>query len=238
MKAAVAEIDSGRPTAVLVGDSIAYYLYPALAQRGKQDGLRIEVAATPSCGVAVSHPLTREGRDHPWSKACAELSPQLHALVTAMERLDSVIWISGVDQEDQLIDGRHVRFASDEGEKVLLGGIERMDRQLTNGRAALFLVTIAPRAATAFVPADLDPEGTARRYNQLLAEYAAARPGRVHLLDLAALICPSGPPCPEVWGAIRMRPDGLHFGEEGAQYVADWLVSQMRRLQPALASGP
>ena len=59
--------------------------------------------------------------------------------------------------------------------------------------------------------------------------YVAARPG-VELVDLASIVCPGGPPCPEYVDGVRLRPtDGIHFQQDGAAWVAPRLYDALAR---------
>ena len=49
------------------------------------------------------------------------------------------------------------------------------------------------------------------RLNALLRRFAARHTDNVTLVDLAAKLCPSGPPCPERVDGLHARPDGRHF---------------------------
>jgi hypothetical protein len=72
--------------------------------------------------------------------------------------------------------------------------------------------------------------------NDLLRETAAQDPNRVAVVNLAARVCPSGPPCPYVvdgHGTISdpraaIRPDNVHYLPAGSLWVAKWLVPQIQ----------
>ncbi|MEZ5183469.1 MAG: hypothetical protein R2702_16580 [Acidimicrobiales bacterium] len=59
--------------------------------------------------------------------------------------------------------------------------------------------------------------------NALLDELAADRPD-VSVVDLAAFVCPPGEACKERVDGVDLRPDGLHFQDEGAAHVLRWLI--------------
>ena len=69
--------------------------------------------------------------------------------------------------------------------------------------------------------------------NALLQEVAARHPSRVTVINLAARVCPSGPPCPYVvdgmgatasTAAEAVRPDAIHYLPAGSLWVAQWLI--------------
>ena len=73
------------------------------------------------------------------------------------------------------------------------------------------------------------------RMNVLLKEVAARHPHDVAVVNLQALLCSSGPPCPFVvhgFGSLShprqaIRPDGVHYLPAGSLWVARWLVPQI-----------
>ena len=74
------------------------------------------------------------------------------------------------------------------------------------------------------------------RMNALLREVAARHPHHVAVVNLAARVCPSGPPCAYVVDGFKpkptsvqqvLRPDGVHYLPAGSLWVANWLVPQI-----------
>lgn len=97
------------------------------------------------------------------------------------------------------------------------------------------ITTVAPNA----YPSDIgrpNPIGDAgkRDLAKLLRSYARLRPERAGLVDLAAMLCPAGPPCPADVGGVRPRPiDGLHFAGAGPGWVAAQLLPPLLGPPPA-----
>jgi hypothetical protein len=60
----------------------------------------------------------------------------------------------------------------------------------------------------------------------VLLRFAARHPRDVTLVDLAGLMCPGGPPCPEkLENGITPRPlDGGHFSAASAVWAMRWLA--------------
>lgn len=63
--------------------------------------------------------------------------------------------------------------------------------------------------------------------NAVVRRVAEERPKAV-VADVARYVCPSLPCRQEVDG-ITLRPDGLHYVGESAQYMADWILDEGRR---------
>jgi hypothetical protein len=60
--------------------------------------------------------------------------------------------------------------------------------------------------------------------NEELSRVAVTR--QVHLLDLNAWMCPKGS-CRDVEHGVVLRPDGLHFANDGAGMALRWLYTQI-----------
>ena len=55
----------------------------------------------------------------------------------------------------------------------------------------------------------------------LLRLYALEHAASTFVVDLSGMVCPGGPPCPQVVGGVELRPrDGRHFGDAGAAWTA------------------
>ena len=65
------------------------------------------------------------------------------------------------------------------------------------------------------------------RLNRLLRDFATSHAGSVTLVDLAARVCSSGPPCPEDVEGLHARPDGRHFTPTAAVWAARYVFTQM-----------
>ena len=54
------------------------------------------------------------------------------------------------------------------------------------------------------------------------------KPEHTALLDLASTVCNDGPPCPQSVDGVELRPvDGVHFGPDGARWVARWIFDRL-----------
>jgi hypothetical protein len=48
------------------------------------------------------------------------------------------------------------------------------------------------------------------------------------MIDLAAMMCPAGDPCPEVVDGVVLRPgDGIHFSPDGARWAGPRIVDAL-----------
>ncbi len=131
---------------------------------------------------------------------------------------------------------------SPEWESVML---ERMNTRIkkflaTGARVILMLEPSAVHPSVHTV--DSDDEAYARM-NALLQKVAAKHPHQVAVIDLAARVCPTGPPCQGIVPAFNpkptsvtqtVRPDGMHYLPNGSLWVARWLVPQIAKTAKGL----
>src|SRR5204862_467098 len=94
----------------------------------------------------------------------------------------------------------------------LLCGPPRPAETLQAGGARVVVVTEAaaapnPAQRTETTDRRADDAGYVR-LDTLLRQFQARHPDSVTLVDLAAKLCPSGPPCPAFVAGTRPRPDG------------------------------
>ena len=106
---------------------------------------------------------------------------------------------------------------------------ERMHQrilQLTASGATVFLLTQPPFVDLGKPTGPTSQDRDFERLNAFLREFAASTP-HVKLLDLATLVCPSGPPCPLVVDNVWVRGDGEHYTGVGSLWAARWLMPQL-----------
>ena len=106
---------------------------------------------------------------------------------------------------------------------------QRMDarvRQFTGTGATVVMLTQPPfydgGNPSSPTPGDFDFE----RLNSLINQFASHTPD-VRVVNLAARVCPSGPPCPLGVGNVWVRGDGAHYTSQGSLWVARWLMPQL-----------
>ncbi|MDQ1477078.1 MAG: hypothetical protein QOE62_2307, partial [Actinomycetota bacterium] len=88
-----------------------------------------------------------------------------------------------------------------------------------------------PAQGTLTTSTKADDDGYVR-LNALLRRFRARHPDQVTLVDLAAMLCPQGPPCPERVDGLQARPDGRHFTPRAATWAARWILTQTFGARP------
>ncbi len=206
---------------VFIGDSVANTLAPALAAEAGRHGVSLTAAVRPGCGVLTGYPVAN-GVRVPWGIGCSDNAPGYQNQVIADFGPQAVVMLSSWESGDREINGAVVPLDSPQAEQVWRGLLDEARARLTAGGARLVLTLLPP-------PADFSDAGPAnqenvhriQRLNGFYRRYAKIHPDSVSLVDLAKIVCPGGPPCPETIDAVALRPrDGGHFSEDGALWVA------------------
>jgi len=208
----------------VIGDSVAGTLVWGLEEVGPRNGLTIVAGAFPGCGVANGFAVDEDGRPFKWSEACAENIPSAQQDMIETQDPDLILWLSTWDFADRIVDGNVIHANTPEGDRALLDSMEGVYDRLTAGGAQIVLLTVAPNARSDAGAASDDADSDVAHYDNMLAVFAARHPRSVSVVDLAAIVCPGGAPCPDEVDGLRLRPDGAHFTEETAPWVAEKLV--------------
>jgi peptidoglycan/LPS O-acetylase OafA/YrhL len=208
----------------IVGDSVAASLGFGLDAVSSDFGIDVVKRAFPGCGVAVGVPLGQDGRPPTWAAACKAVPLALDDLVTDRDP-DVVVWLSTLDDVDRQEDGVALRWGTPEHRHALLAAMDTQVARLTaRGARIVFVLPPFPapnRFDVPYAEADLQ---RLREYRALLRTYARDHRGPGVMVDLDAIVCPAGPPCPRTVDGTELRPDGEHFTEDSAPIVAGRLV--------------
>ncbi len=220
------------PSMLLVGDSVADTLRPALAAEAANEGIAFSSSVRPGCGLTTGVPAYSNGTVIPWGPGCA--SGTLSYLASAVQSADPqvVLWLSTWETADQLVDGQYYAFGTPPADALLLQEIQQSASILTGGGAKLVLVTIPPRGIpSATVPTDNPAEDAQYLHlDDLLETFAQQHTTSVTVVDLAKIVCPSGPPCPQSVDGVDLRPnDGGHYAGAGPAWVAPRLLNAVIR---------
>ncbi len=112
--------------------------------------------------------------------------------------------------------------------------IAAVDLLSSNGAAVVWLTSPVPGAAAYESPKvqEFDPAPRHVRFDQLVEQLPAIRPGKVTVIDLAGWM--AGQSAEE---DARLRPDGVHFSHDASvevcqRYLCDAILGAARELQP------
>jgi peptidoglycan/LPS O-acetylase OafA/YrhL len=222
---------------VLLGDSVAASLSEALQHEAAQRGISLASATRPGCGMVTGIPALADGSEVPWGRGCADGTDAYLDEAIRDDTPNTVLWLSTWETSDRIVAGRLFKFGQPTTDRILLRKLELSREHLTAGGARLVLVTNTPRAehSDTYVR-DPAEDAKIQHLNALYRRFAALHPNDVTVVDLAGIVCPSGPPCPEYVDGLRLRPrDGGHYEGDGPSWVAPRLLDA---IEQALAQMP
>jgi hypothetical protein len=216
---------------LVVGDSVALSLgfgWPA-AEPGYD--LVVQDGGELGCGIADA-PLQRDkdsvGPPPAW---CAIQAATWAGEVTSFDP-DVVAVLAGRwDVTDHLLAGQWTHIGEPGFDSFLRSRVDAAIAVLSGRGARVALLTL-PCLAEGEQPDGRswpqdDPVRVAR-YNQILAQAAAASGGRAAVVDLGGQVCPGGRFVPETAGVTIRNSDGVHFTAAGSAWLAPWLLPQLR----------
>jgi hypothetical protein len=218
---------------VLVGDSVAASLSTALGRAVGRQGAAFANSAFPGCGVLEGDPADPEGRPLEMTASCGAAVPKTQREVINRVRPDLVVAFSSWEVRDRSLNGQWAPWGTAESDNRILDLYHRTIDRLTARGARVALVTVPDPIDSRIGPVDDDLRQRHRHLNELLAEVARRDPGRVTLVRLDDIVCPTDP-CPAEVDGVPLRPkDGTHFDDPAAAtLVADRLAERIMRVQP------
>ncbi|HEY6532662.1 MAG TPA: SGNH hydrolase domain-containing protein [Acidimicrobiales bacterium] len=216
---------------MLVGDSVAATLTKPLAFHAKARGIPYNDQTVPGCGMITGLPTAGPTEPPvPWAATCEQAVLDSQPGLAIRRSAGTVLWLSSWETADRWVDGSVLVFGTPEGDARLLELMEQARARILAGSDALLvLVKAAPNAAMSQRgPADENNVERMVHLNELFDRFAATHPVDTRVLDMVALVCPGGPPCPPVVDGVELRPvDGGHFSDAGAAWVVPRLLDEI-----------
>jgi peptidoglycan/LPS O-acetylase OafA/YrhL len=218
---------------MLVGDSVSASLAPGLAHEMTLSGDVFWSVAVPGCGLAGDVGQLWVGEWLGINPRCSPPWRQRWSAEVAAFHPDIVVGLFGAhDTFDRRVDGQLIRFDTPAGASLAEHDLDDAITTLSSHGAAVVLLTApyyvpgwpmkidGPRSL--FNPAWID------RWNSIERTVAGRNAGRVAIVDLNRYLDPNGTWTDTING-IKVRIfDRMHLSAEGAAYVAQWLVPQLR----------
>jgi peptidoglycan/LPS O-acetylase OafA/YrhL len=218
---------------MLVGDSTACTMLPGLEAVGAPDGVQIADAAVIGCGVVSGEiaPLYLNGANvYSGSKYCQARAIALETRALRIERPNIVLWASSWERMALVVGvGAHQKVltqGSPQWRAVLMQRIKSRVQLFTAAGAKVVMLTQPPFASNGHPTRPSAADADFVRLNALLTQFAQHQP-HVTLINLSALVCPTGPPCPQITDGLGYRTDGAHYSADGSLAVARWLLPQL-----------
>jgi peptidoglycan/LPS O-acetylase OafA/YrhL len=208
---------TGPRRVVVVGDSVAYTLFPGLRANEQNSGLFFLTAARTGCPLDIeATELHMDGQEPVHLELPAYCDwPRVWPAMIRRTEPDLIVALWGLwDLYDADVNGTRLVVGTPEWTAFMEATVDRALDQLTAGGARVVILT-TPYLDTA--PNRVDA------LNGLFRRVAARRPRQVHLLDIQPAMTFLNP---ERW-------DGVHFTEAGAGLLGRVVV---REIAPTVAS--
>jgi hypothetical protein len=225
-RGAPAEADNVPRRLLIVGDSVGFSLFPGFEQAGSPRGVEVESAALFGCPVVEGDPVSDDGTPFPNAPTCKVDRASHYRSVVTRFRPDVVVWIGSWETSARIVDGQLFRFGTIAGNRELTQKIDEAVHWFTDSGARVVFVPLAPSAQPSDhgVPSSTN-DARITQLTNVLRIYAEHHADAVSFVDLPAMICAHGPPCPAVVDGVVLRPaDGIHFEGAGPAWVADHVL--------------
>lgn len=222
----------GRPVVALMGDSVARSLVPAFAAIARTYGWTFVSGAHNRCTLVL-----RKMPGENWEE-CYAMIPKIQQELLAYKPVlivasDNWLPVDSYDDKGQ----KQVRSSP-----AHVADIERrmvtFSRELTASGARLVLMRYTPESqrASCETPAGANDPGCVvkpdaeryQRYNAMLDHIATSDPAHVRTIDLSDVLCPNNSCTFKVDGII-LRPDSLHYSDEGTRWVRPHLERKLTK---------
>jgi peptidoglycan/LPS O-acetylase OafA/YrhL len=220
--------DPEAPVVMLAGDSVPLLLGLELIDQRDELGVSVLDRAVPGCHLLADLGPIRgtEGNVRTDVADCAA-DGQYRRDVDEFAPDVAVVLFGEFPNQAVELGGRWTLPCQDRYLDALRSTLDALVADLRSGGAPVVLVT-APGTSLSWVLERVEP-GMAERVactNALLDDVAGAHDD-VSVVDLASFVCPPGEACLEQLDGVDLRPDGLHFQDEGAALVNRWLVPRV-----------
>jgi peptidoglycan/LPS O-acetylase OafA/YrhL len=200
------------PRVLVIGDSVPALASRQIADVGEQMGFEVGIVAEAAC-VPSPH-----ATDQYLPDLCTPFVDSLDMTISEGDPDVVVFWWGGTGGELSWA-GSPVKFCTNEGREAIHDRVNWLQSLAGDHPAAIVLPV--PRL-------DISTEQARGTLCESDAIRASVDPTRTSLLPLADIVCPS---FPDDCDAIE-RVDGLHYSTRGAEEVASWMFTELRRIVP------
>jgi peptidoglycan/LPS O-acetylase OafA/YrhL len=209
---------------LIVGNSVGWYLGDAFKQLRRDPPLTILNRALFACTFppGVTRVRTTGGTVVPtigctdtWASDVAAFNPDL------------VVFVLGAGDGELEHDGRWLAPCTPEFDSWYRRELRTAAGVLGSHGARVAIATAAYSRALYHVPSEKESDRTDCTNANQRAVVAENR-NRV-LLDVARFICPTRSSCRIKERNMTLRPDGVHFKDESARWMAGWMLDQVDR---------
>jgi peptidoglycan/LPS O-acetylase OafA/YrhL len=218
----------GVPRILIVGDSVAVYLAPALDQLQPSMGVTTFSAGVPGCEVPrTPYHRTPAGMNGPGDDTlanpatCRDWPTRWREQLAAVHPSHVVLILGFPAVQDLQINGVWRSPCSVAWDRYYRNELTDALHTLASTGARVWVTTAAPPAAFYFPKSLVAQTGC---LNRVLRD--AALLTKSTILDVDAYVCPKGH-CQQFIDGQELRPDGFHYSGSGGRLIAGWLVRQV-----------
>jgi hypothetical protein len=218
---------------LLVGDSTACTMLPGLEAVGEPVGVQFEDGAVIGCGVVsgqIAPRIVNGTNVNAATRLCQSRADAVEQRGIRSGAPNVVLWMSTWERDALEVgsgtDQKVLAQGSRQWYSVLLTRMKERVQQFTAKGATVVILTQPPFARPGAPTEPNRQDEDFERLNSLLTDFAVRTP-HVRVIDLAAHVCPSGPPCHAAVDNVWVRADGAHYSSEGSLWVARWLMPQL-----------
>jgi hypothetical protein len=215
------------PRIMVVGGSVAFGIGKALQRWAHRTGrASVYNLAEQGCGVArggrLKGPFRHRGRE-------CDGWPKLWANKLDVFAPDVVVVLTGGWDmiKRKLPSWEETRVIGDEVYDAWLLSEFDSAVELLSSQGARVVWLTTPCYEKFAIRSELGGPERVRSLNAILERLAADRRVELELLDLFAKVCPDGEFTNALDGVADLRPDGTHFSDPGADWLAGWLAPQV-----------
>ncbi|HEX2850836.1 MAG TPA: acyltransferase family protein [Acidimicrobiales bacterium] len=220
---------AGTPLRVMVvGDSVAHVIGAGLDRWATTTGQAVVWnVAIAGCGIARGGTVIGHlGEVRPSTPGC-DAWPQRWTSQMAEFHPDVVVVLSASwDMIPRKLDGwsKFETLGNPQYDAYLVGEYEAAVDVLSAGAGRVVWINSPCAHQDSGRPTGIfDPHNVAHLDQDILPTVRAARERKVEMLDLFGRVCPKGDFTDTVGGVTDARPDGVHFTDPAADWLASWI---------------
>jgi peptidoglycan/LPS O-acetylase OafA/YrhL len=222
-----------RASVLMLGDSVAISLGEGLDAVTQENPNLVSInRGSLGCGMLRRGEIATGQQLYEQPGLCDDWNERWLAKLDEF-RPDIVMLLTGAwDLLDRRIDGTWYQPGQVGFDRYFLSELDQATQALTSRGSKLVILTTPffhkPElvGATGQGPPQFDA-WRVDRVNALYRDFLVAHPGRYTLIDLNRFVSPGGRYADSIDGVRIRHDDGVHFGFDGAVYVANWLVPQL-----------
>jgi peptidoglycan/LPS O-acetylase OafA/YrhL/lysophospholipase L1-like esterase len=217
---------------LIVGDSVANTMAEGFTRERQQNSHLLVWNQTVLFCQLLNGPRWENGEWVDEENTCDDWEKNWHKAVDEFDPDVVVLAVGAWEIFDREVDGERFLFGTDEFDQLFLTTLTDAIDTLSSDGATVVLLTTPRFERQDDVSASVWTQNDRWRtdhLNDLFKEAAEQRPNQVELVDLGGFVCPDPDVCIQrLDDGSPVRFDGLHFSEEGAQVVADWLTPRLQ----------